>query len=154
MPISSSAWTAFATCRGYRSQSVPSATASCGDAWVMPVMRAALPAVEHRGVLGDGEPARGIVERGEVDILGAAVAVGQLRPRHRERRAELHQRQDTALGGVQPAAGRLGDPVDAAEVGGRVLPAVRPEKSIRRRAASAGVSRSRASSSIRDHRPR
>ena len=37
------------------------------------------PAVEDRGVLGDGDAVRGLVERVEVDVLGAAVGVARAR---------------------------------------------------------------------------
>ena len=47
----------------------PARSRSCGEASVMPGDPAALPAVEDRVFSATREPARGVVERGEVDVL-------------------------------------------------------------------------------------
>ena len=90
----------------------------------MPSMPAPDGAVEHGGVLRLDELAGGAVEVGEVDVVGAAVAVEQLRARHAERDLELDHRLDPAAhrgDAVERHVGR----VDAAERDRRELPPVR-----------------------------
>ena len=67
----------------------------------------------------------GHVEVGEVGVLGAAVGVAQLAARDRECRAQLDQRQHAALLGRDTPSTGASTRLDAAEVRGRVLPAVR-----------------------------
>ena len=62
----------------------------------------------------------------EVDVLGAAVGVGELGARDGERRAQLDQRQHAALRGAStPSPATSPTLLGAAEVRRRVLPAVR-----------------------------
>ena len=88
------------------------------------------PAVEDGLVLGHGHVARGLVERGEVDVLGAAVAGAQLLARDRERRAHLGERAGrggagrstpshgaSAIGSVRPRfVAECSQPLRAGEV--------------------------------------
>ena len=84
------------------------------------------PTVEDGDVLGDRDPLRRLVEPLEVGVEGAPVVVGQLGARDRELGSQLDQGQDPAPRGADPVGGRRVDLVAAAEVGGGVLPAVRP----------------------------
>ena len=76
-------------------------------------------------VLGDGDLVRGLVERLEVGVVGAAVDVAELGQRELEARPHLDQRQHASLGAGDPVARSRFERVDAPEVRGRVLPAVR-----------------------------
>ena len=84
------------------------------------------PAVEDREVLERRNPVGGLVELAEVDVIRAAIAVGELGARDAEGSAHLHQREDTSLRGTQTVDRRLLDSGGAAKVRGGVLPALRP----------------------------
>ena len=56
--------------------------------------------MEDGDVLGVGDAAGGLVERVEVDVVGAALEVAQLGARDREVGAQLDQRQHAAAEGA------------------------------------------------------
>ena len=85
----------------------------------------AVPAVEHRLVLGHGDLVGGPVERLEVGVLRAAVGVAQLRPRELEVGSDLDQRKHPPLDTAHALARSGGERRGPAQVRGRVLPAVR-----------------------------
>src|SRR6185312_2489132 len=87
--------------------------------------RGLAPAVEDCAVLGHRDLVGGAVQRLQVRIGGAAVIVAQLGATDRELGADLDHGQDLALQGGHALARRLGHSLDASQVGGRVLPAVR-----------------------------
>ncbi len=107
----------------------------------------AVPAVEHGDVLGDRDLVRGPVERLQVGVVGAAVGVAQLGARELEVRAHLDQRQHAALQAGHALAGARRAPSTRPRLVAEYSQPCGPEKSTSLRAASAGVSRSRASSS-------
>ena len=76
------------------------------------------------GVLGDGDPASRGIEGVQVDIGGTALRVVQLRPADREVSPELDQPEDPPLGRRNVIARRVGDLLDPAQVGRRVIPAM------------------------------
>jgi hypothetical protein len=55
------------------------------------------PAVEHGGVLRAGDPARSLIQRAQLDVLGAAVGVLELRTGDGERRAQLYEPENATL---------------------------------------------------------
>ena len=79
-------------------------------------------------VLGHGDLVGGVVERPEVGILGAAVDVAELGQLELEAGPHLNQRQHAPLHAGDPFAGGRFERDGAPEVGGRVLPAVRPRE--------------------------
>ena len=113
----------------------------------MPAISGVFPAVEDRGVLGDGDPVRRLVECAQVGVLGPPVGVLELGPGDRERGAQLDQRDARAVAGRrgrQPAGPR---PVFVRpRLVAECCHPWGPAKSTSLRAARAGVSRSRASS--------
>ncbi len=81
--------------------------------------------VEHGDVLPDGDLLHGLVQLGQVEVDGAPIGVVELDARDAELRSHLDQGQHTSLG-PGDALGRSRDRCDPAQVGGRMLPAVRP----------------------------
>jgi hypothetical protein len=55
------------------------------------------PAVEHGGILRAGDPPRRLVQRAQLDVLGAALGVLELRTGDGERRPELDEPENTPL---------------------------------------------------------
>ena len=85
----------------------------------------AVPAMKDGHVLGHRDLVGSLVQRLEVDVLGAAIGVAQLAARELKVGSRLDQRQDAP---VQPghSLGRgRGEPPRAPEVCSRVLPPVR-----------------------------
>ena len=84
----------------------------------------AVPAVEHGLVLGHGDLMGRVVERPEVGVVGAPVGVAQLGPGKLEIGAHLNQRQHLPPQPGHAFAGSGAGRGGAAQVRGRVLPAV------------------------------
>jgi hypothetical protein len=82
--------------------------------------------VEDRAVLGAGDAMGRRVERLELDVLGAAIAVAQLGAREREVSAQLDHGQHAALQRRHAVARRAAQLARAAEVRRRELPPARP----------------------------
>ena len=91
----------------------------------MPVIPAASQPWKTAAFSADGDLAGGLVERVEVDVVGAAVGVVAARSgRSRTGARSSTSGQDPPLPGGDAVAGRLGELLGAAEVRRRVLPAV------------------------------
>ena len=99
-------------------------------------------------VLGGREPCAAASSVVEVDVLGAAVGVGELRARDGERRAQLDERQHAALRGRRRPRGASTARSTRPRFVAECSQPCGPVKSTSLRAASAGASRSRASSSM------
>ena len=87
-----------------------------------------LPAVEDGDVLADRDLLGGAVERLEVDVDGAAVAVAQLRAGDVKSARSSTSGSTRRRSALTPPPRRRLDRLDPAQVGGRVLPAVRADE--------------------------
>ena len=122
------AWRSALTPRATPSGALGDVAARAMGSWevlsVMPAQPGGLVAVEDGDVLAQGDLAHGLVELGQVGVVGAAVDVVELDPRDLELGAQLDEGEDLALRRGH-AFGRPGDLGDPAEVGRRVGPPVR-----------------------------
>jgi hypothetical protein len=83
----------------------------------------AFPTVKNGRVFGNCYLVRGGIQRPEIRVVGAAIGVTQLSPRHREVSAHLDQRQHSALQPRYALQGRRSQWADAPQVRRRLLPA-------------------------------
>ena len=126
MPSRRISSTAFATCSGKLPGSVAERDRGMGGRLGDADDAGRLEAVEDRGVLGQRDPADGLVEIVEVGVDRASLEVDQLVTRHLEVGAQLDERQYAALPRLDTVARRRLQRVHAAEVRRRVVEPERP----------------------------